>query len=300
MTNWKLYLMTHRNGGGGGTPTPAPADVPYKDYPVQIELDNLSTLPANAFNGLSNLKGVKLNNGLTEIGDYAFYGCTSLLEVDVPASVVTIGEKAFGYNSDGELIDGFVLYGQYGTAAEEYALNNNIAFADKNATFTYELAPDNTATLNSYSGSSRKVVIPQYLDGLRVKRIYPDIFYSTQIYHLNARGIASYVDRNSYALFPRTLEFLYLPNIVYYMTSQYDRLLELCTQLSTIVLEKDFDFTLYCPKCPLTHDCLVNMLNSLKDRSELTAKTLTIGSKNLAKLSNAEKAVATEKNWTLA
>lgn len=304
MTNWKLYFMTHRNGGGGGTPTPTPADVPYKDYPVQIEVGNISVLPANAFNGLVNLQRVKLSNGLTEIGDYAFYGCTSLPEIDVPSSVTTIGEKAIGYDSNGELINGFVLYGQYGTAAEEYAIENGIDFADKNATFTYEVTQDNTAYIATYSGSRTKVIIPQYLDGLRVKGMYANIFYSTQIYYLDARSISSFVDKTvnaaDYNKLPSTLEFLYLSNSVYFMTGRNGKLLELCTQLSTIVLEKDFDFPLVCRNCPLTHDCLVNMLLSLKDNSDLTAKTLTIGSTNLAKLSNAEKAVATEKNWTLA
>lgn len=304
MTNLELYTLikSKSGGGGGGTPTPTPADVPYKDYPVQIEVDNISVLPANDFNGLVNLQRAKLSSGLTEIGDYAFYGCTSLPEIDVPSSVTTIGEKAIGYDSNGELMPDFVLYGQYGTAAEEYALQNGIPFADKNATFTYELAQDNTVYITAYSGNRTKVIIPQYLDGLRVKGMYANIFYSTQIYYLDARSISSFADGTNvnYNKLPHTLEFLYLSNTVYYMTARKDKFLELCTQLSAIALEKDFDFTLDCHNCPLTHDCLVNMLNSLKDRSDLTAKTLTIGSANLAKLSNAEIAIATEKNWTLA
>ena len=284
-------------------PDPVPADVPYKDYAVQVEISNISVLPTNAFNGFVNLKGVKLSTGLTEIGAYAFYGCTSLLEIDVPASVVSIGEKAIGYDGNGELINGFVLYGQYGTAAEEYAQENGINFMDKNAAFAYEVEPtDNTATITAYSGSNRKVIIPQYLDGLRVRRIYANVFTSTTIYHLNARGIYGFIDVSNTGVYqlPSTLEFLYLSNVFRYMTYKNNIFLELCSQLSNIVLEKDFDFALDCHNCPLTHDCLVNMLLNLKDRSELTAKTLTLGSTNLAKLSNAEKAIATQKNWTLA
>ncbi len=50
----------------------------------------------------------------------------------------------------------------------------------------------------------------------------------------------------------------------------------------------------------LTVDSLMSMINSLKDRSSTTPDTFTIGSKNLAKLSTAQKKVATNKNWTLA
>ena len=48
----------------------------------------------------------------------------------------------------------------------------------------------------------------------------------------------------------------------------------------------------------LTHDCLVELINNLQ--TVTSTKTLTLGSTNLAKLSDAEKQVATNKGWTLA
>ena len=52
-----------------------------------------------------------------------------------------------------------------------------------------------------------------------------------------------------------------------------------------------------CPK--LTHDSLMNVIN---EASDVTAspKTLTLGSTNLNKLTDEEKAIATNKGWTLA
>ena len=51
----------------------------------------------------------------------------------------------------------------------------------------------------------------------------------------------------------------------------------------------------------LTHDSLLSIINALKDYSgTTTAKTVTLGATNLAKLTDAEKATATEKGWTLA
>ena len=48
----------------------------------------------------------------------------------------------------------------------------------------------------------------------------------------------------------------------------------------------------------LPHDDLLGLINCLVTTD--TARTLTLGSTNLAKLTDAEKAIATEKGWTLA
>ena len=48
----------------------------------------------------------------------------------------------------------------------------------------------------------------------------------------------------------------------------------------------------------LTHDCLVELINNLQ--TVTSTKTLTLGSTNLAKLTDEEKQVATNKGWTLA
>lgn len=51
--------------------------------------------------------------------------------------------------------------------------------------------------------------------------------------------------------------------------------------------------------CPLTHDSIMNVINKAADVTASPA-TLTLGSTNLAKLSDEEKAIATGKGWTLA
>lgn len=50
----------------------------------------------------------------------------------------------------------------------------------------------------------------------------------------------------------------------------------------------------------LKYESILKLLNNLKDLSGDTAKTLTLGATNLAKLTDEEKAIATNKNWTLA
>jgi hypothetical protein len=51
----------------------------------------------------------------------------------------------------------------------------------------------------------------------------------------------------------------------------------------------------YCTK--LSHDSLMSIINALKSGA---SNTITLGTANLAKLTNAEKAIATQKGWTLA
>jgi hypothetical protein len=75
-----------------------------------------------------------------------------------------------------------------------------------------------------------------------------------------------------------------------------------CTNLENVTLGNDFNAngldlsasTLY------SKETLKNILYNLADRTDQTAYTLTIGSTNLAKLSNEQIAIATQKNWTLA
>lgn len=51
----------------------------------------------------------------------------------------------------------------------------------------------------------------------------------------------------------------------------------------------------------LTHDSLMSIINALKDHSDSTeTHTCTLGATNLAKLTDAERAIATQKGWTLA
>ena len=50
----------------------------------------------------------------------------------------------------------------------------------------------------------------------------------------------------------------------------------------------------------MEHDSLVNILDNLKDLSNDSSKKLTLGSVNLAKLTDEEKNIALNKNWTLA
>ena len=64
------------------------------------------------------------------------------------------------------------------------------------------------------------------------------------------------------------------------------------------VIGNDISFVA-CSK--LTHDSIMSVINCLMDYAGSgTTKTLSLGSTNLAKLTDEEKAIATQKGWTLA
>ncbi len=299
MTNKELFMFSNRNKGGG-TPQPSLPDVPYSDWVTLAELPSGTTaIPANAFNGFSNLRNVVINDGLTTINSYAFYDCTSLKEIDVPRTVSVIGEKALGYSTDGKITD-FTICGDYETAAETYAIENNFLFIYNNGVYTYTLN-NGKAWLQTWAGDATDVYVPSNIGGYSVRYMNQDIFASTSITQLIVKhNLASlYSASSSTAMFPSSLKQLTLPNTIAYMDFP-NSLLQNCNRLSEIILETDFKYPLICRNCPLTQQSLVGMLNALADLTGQQAKTLTLGNTNLAKLNNEQIAIATEKNWTLA
>ena len=75
-----------------------------------------------------------------------------------------------------------------------------------------------------------------------------------------------------------------------------------CRNITTITLEKDIDCTglNFSWSTKLTAETMVDMFEALKDNTGTTAKTLTLGATNLAKLTDEQIQIATNKNWNVA
>ena len=58
--------------------------------------EGVTTIGEAAFYHCSNLSSVNISTGVTSIGNYAFGKCSSLSDIELPESVVFIGEVAFG------------------------------------------------------------------------------------------------------------------------------------------------------------------------------------------------------------
>ena len=71
-----------------------------------------------------------------------------------------------------------------------------------------------------------------------------------------------------------------------------------CAALTTITGNPNFKTSLSLAVADLTHDSIMVVINGLQ--TVTTTQTLTLDSTNLAKLTEAEKKIATDKGWTLA
>lgn len=83
-------------------------------------------------------------------------------------------------------------------------------------------------------------------------------------------------------------------------TSAFSNTYYNCTSLKNLIIIGDIKPSgMDVSVCPLTHDSLMSIINALEKKTSGTF-TVTLGSSNLAKLTDAEKAIATQKGWTLA
>ena len=88
-----------------------------------------------------------------------------------------------------------------------------------------------------------------------------------------------------------------LSKIGYVMNSAF----KYCNALEYVYLPFNFNSDINLSASTLyTRETILQWLNALADRTGLTAYTLTIGATNLAKLTEQDILIATNKNWTLA
>ena len=109
---------------------------------------NLKKLEACLFSGCENLESINIPAGVAEIEMSVFHNCKKLKKVVVPAKVRKIGDKVFegceslesvflpkGVTEIGKVIfkncnPDVILYGEKGSAAERYAMENGLSFAE--------------------------------------------------------------------------------------------------------------------------------------------------------------------------
>lgn len=107
--------------------------------------DGTKGIAGAAFEYQYGLDEVVLPDTLTNIGEYAFYGCELLTEIHIPQSVDEIGEFSLGYlsvtSSAGRYSDilkvpEFAIYGIVGSAAQTYAEENGFVFVEVEPEYT--------------------------------------------------------------------------------------------------------------------------------------------------------------------
>ena len=132
------YAYVKNQDGKSVTITEYTGDKNSISIPSKIDGMKVTCIWSNVFADCT-AKSVVIPNSVKKIANMAFYNCTSLKDVTIPASVRSIGEHAFGFESrmifspfSSHLmfgkISGFTIYGASGSEAENYAKENGFAF----------------------------------------------------------------------------------------------------------------------------------------------------------------------------
>ena len=157
-----------------------------------------------AFEGRDDLYEIRIPGSVSHIDDYAFSN-SGVTEFYIPDSVTKISQSAFG-NRAAEII----IYGHEGSYAQQYALENSIAFAYP------EFDIDDDGVLLAYNGYDSEVAVPDsvvkigsraFLDkrvtsvvmSSRVKEIGEEAFmYCVDLSEVSAPGVEKIGDRAFY------------------------------------------------------------------------------------------------------
>lgn len=96
--------------------------------------NSIKNIPESCFYSCTSLSDITIPESLTAIGDRAFYGCGELSGVLIPDTVKTFGTDSLGRHYDirsgaSENIPGFIIKGETGTAAHEYARSYGIFYS---------------------------------------------------------------------------------------------------------------------------------------------------------------------------
>lgn len=93
--------------------------------------DGTEHISTECFSNCTSLHEIELPETVTFIHQGAFANCINLKTITIPPGVTTIEEHSIGFErkrSDAKRIEGIVLRGKTGSAAEIYAKQSGILF----------------------------------------------------------------------------------------------------------------------------------------------------------------------------
>lgn len=281
------------------------------------ENDSLKKIDSSAFYNCSALPSIAIPSTTENINSYAFYNCSALTEFTIPDSVVNIGSNAFSNCSNLSTV----------------TIGNNASYELGSRAFYNCTSLTNESAHNIMEHYNAAYDYVFYgctgLTDVQVSRFWHSMFYACTnlVKATSLQGkptgnnvfeactslqevyIADGTDTIGSSVFKNctSLKTVYLPSSI--VTANNNALTDSgsnnifygCTALEDVQLGQDWNMSLSITvSANLTVDSMTAMFNSLKDLTGDTAKTLTLGSTNLAKLTDEQKAVAINKNWTLA
>ncbi len=177
---------------------------------VVIE-DGVTNIGDRAFYECVALTSVEIPNSVTSIGDYAFHYCEDLTSVTIPNSVTSIGEGAFGYCSGLTSIEipnsvtsigNYIFYDCY--ALTSVTIPNSVTSIGKVAFFgcgalTSVEIPNSVTSIGEKAFYNCKA-----LTSITFKRSTPPAFENNVFYNVN-KSIPVYVPANSIEAYKNVL-----------------------------------------------------------------------------------------------
>lgn len=261
----------------------------YQNFPQLKSVrfsDTVTTIGTSAFQNCDGINKVQFSDSVTLIGMNAFQDCTGFAELTLPANTTTIEKYAFSGCSG---ITGKMVF------PETLKFMGDGAFAGCINITEVELPKNKFETgFDCFSNTGiRKIRIPGYFESLKggFVRDMPNL---TSLYIENG---VTYMQDNFASNCP-LLTDVYLPNSVNRIGAA---VFSNCPLLQNVTFEQGFNLSrLNLSSSKLfTVETLVSLFEALADRTELEPNTLILGGSNLAKLTDEQKAIATNKNWVL-
>ena len=232
-----------------------------------------------------NFKCTENTNITTISGRYAFASCYSLTSINLPALTTISSNGVFSSCSSLTSINLPVLTTISGSAFSScYSLTSiNLpaltTISGSNVFSTcYSLASINLPVLTTISGSST------FSSCYSLKSI-------------NLPALTTIRDSSTFASCSSLISFLFYNTFSTLTKSQQ---FTECVNLKDLQLVTNWNWSLNVKDTDLTHECIIDMFNKLKDLTGEDSLTLTIGANNLAKVTDEEKLIANNKNWILA
>jgi len=151
---------------------------------VMIE-EGVTTIGKETFACCDSLKRVIIPNSVSQIGELAFEGCSALKEIYFSESITELNQYVFGWSID-EGTPTIVCEAGGQIAAFAHSIGADVkAFPEESVPVGLEYTigkehytgNDNyTISIVGYSGREEKIRIPEYIEGLPVRRIIAEAF----------------------------------------------------------------------------------------------------------------------------
>ena len=257
--------------------------------------DSLKTINSSAFSDCTKLSAINIPDTVTIIDSSAFYNCASLATVTVGENAkFTLGQYAF--RSSGVIDESVKNILSHAGSCYSHIFDKCNSLVDIEPSVLWTNMFSNCTNLKTVRSTPNN------------RNIGDNTFYNdTSLTSALLYGVYTTI---GYGVFYNctALKTAYLSSSItnatnnsLTSTSSSYYIFQGCTNLEDVQLGQDWNMSLRLNVSnKITVESMVAMFNSLKDLTGETAKTLTLGSVNLAKLTDEQKQIATDKNWTLA